>query len=51
VGKAEGKGPLGRSRLGWVDNIKVGLRNREREDGVVWTGFIRLRIETSGGTL
>jgi hypothetical protein len=26
VGKAEGKRPLGRLRLRWVDNIKMGLR-------------------------
>jgi hypothetical protein len=26
VGKPEGKGPLGRPRRMWVDNIKMGLR-------------------------
>ena len=26
VWKPEGKGPLGRSRHGWEDNIKVGLQ-------------------------
>jgi hypothetical protein len=26
VGKPEGKRPLGRSRLRWVDNIKIDLR-------------------------
>jgi hypothetical protein len=26
VGKPEGKKPLGRSRHGWVDNIKMDLR-------------------------
>jgi hypothetical protein len=26
VGKPEGKGPLGRPRRGWEDNIKRGLR-------------------------
>jgi hypothetical protein len=26
VGKPEGKGPLGRPRHRWVDNIKMGLR-------------------------
>jgi hypothetical protein len=26
VGKPEGKGPLGRPRRRWVDNIKMGLR-------------------------
>jgi hypothetical protein len=25
VGKPEGKGPLGRPRRGWVDNIKMDL--------------------------
>jgi hypothetical protein len=25
VGKPEGKGPLGRPRRGWVDNIKIDL--------------------------
>jgi hypothetical protein len=28
VGKPEGKRPLGRSRRRWVDNIKMGLRDR-----------------------
>jgi hypothetical protein len=26
VGKAEGKRPLGRPRLRWVDSIEIGLR-------------------------
>jgi hypothetical protein len=26
VGKPEGKGPLGRPRRRWVDNIRMGLR-------------------------
>jgi hypothetical protein len=26
VGKPEGKGPLGRPRCRWVDNIKIDLR-------------------------
>jgi hypothetical protein len=26
VGKPEGKGPLGRPRRRWVDNIKINLR-------------------------
>jgi hypothetical protein len=47
VGKLEGKRPLGRPRRGWEDNIKMDLR----EDGVVWTGLIRLRIGTSGKLL
>jgi hypothetical protein len=28
VGKPEGKRPLGRPRCGWVDNIKMDLRER-----------------------
>jgi hypothetical protein len=47
VGKPEGKRPLGRPRRTWED--RMDLREREREDGVVWTGFIWLRIGTSGG--
>jgi hypothetical protein len=47
VGKPDGKRPLGRARRRCVDNIKMGLR----QNGVVWTGLIRLRIGTSGGLL
>jgi hypothetical protein len=47
MGKSEGKRPLGRHR--WVNNIRMDLR--EREDGMVWTGLIWLRIGTSGGLL
>jgi hypothetical protein len=47
VGTPEGKRPLGRSRCKWKDNIKMDLR----EDEVVWTGLIRIRIGTSGGPL
>jgi hypothetical protein len=47
VGKPEGKSPLGRPRYRWVDNIKMDLR----QDGVVWTGLIWLRIRTRGGPL
>jgi hypothetical protein len=46
VGKPEGKGPLGRPRHRWVDNIKIDLR----EDGMVWIGLIWLKIGTSGGS-
>jgi hypothetical protein len=35
VGKPEGKRPLGRPRLRWVDNIKMVLREIEW-DGVDW---------------
>jgi hypothetical protein len=44
VGKPEGKRPLGRRRLWWVDNIKV-------ENGVAWAGLMWLRIGTDGGLL
>jgi hypothetical protein len=47
VGKLEGNRPLGRPRRRWVDNIKMDLRLA----GVVWTGFIWLRIGTNGGLL
>jgi hypothetical protein len=49
VGKSEGKRPLGRPRRRWEDNFR--MDEREREDGVVWTGLIWLRIGTSGGLL
>jgi hypothetical protein len=35
VGKLEGKGPLGRTRRGWEDNIKMGLQE-VRCGGVDW---------------
>jgi hypothetical protein len=35
VGKPEGKTPLGRPRLRWVDNIKIDLREIEW-DSVNW---------------
>jgi hypothetical protein len=35
VGKPEGKRPLGKTRRRWVDNIKIDLRERER-DGMDW---------------
>jgi hypothetical protein len=35
VGKPEGKTPLGRPRCGWVDNIKMDLRETGW-DGVDW---------------
>jgi hypothetical protein len=47
VGKPEGKRPLGRPRHGWVDNVKMNLR----EVGMVWTGLIWLRTGTSGELL
>jgi hypothetical protein len=45
VGKPEGKRPLGRPRRRWEGNIKTELR----QEGIVCTGLIWLRIETSGG--
>jgi hypothetical protein len=50
VGKPEGKRPLGRPRLTWLDNIKIGLREIGW-DVVDWIGSIWLRIVTSGGLL
>jgi hypothetical protein len=47
VGKPEGKRPVERPRRRWVDNIKMDLL----EVGVVWTGLVYLRIETSGKLL
>jgi hypothetical protein len=46
VGKPEGKRPLGKPRHGWVDDIKMDLR-----EGVVWTGFVWLKIGTNRGLL
>jgi hypothetical protein len=60
VGKPEGKRPLGRPRLRWVDNFEMELREicwsdmdwiLERDVGVIWTGLIWLRIGTGGGLL
>jgi hypothetical protein len=48
VGRPERKRPQGRSICRWQDNIKWIL---EKWDGMVWTGFIWLRIQISGGTL
>jgi hypothetical protein len=45
--KPEEKRLLGRPRRRWVDNIKMD----HRQDGMVWTGSIWLRIGTSGGLL
>jgi hypothetical protein len=33
----EDRRPLGRSRQGWVNNIKMNLKDK---NGVVWTGLI-----------
>jgi hypothetical protein len=45
VRKPEGKRPHGRPRRRWEDNIRIDLR----EIGMVWTGFVWLRIANSGG--
>jgi hypothetical protein len=50
VGKPEGKRPLGRLRLRWLDNIKMDLREIEG-DGMGSLGLIWLRIGTSRGFL
>jgi len=45
MGKPEGKGPLGRPRRRWEDNIKMDLQ----EVGYgVWTGLIWLRVGIGG---
>jgi hypothetical protein len=46
VGKPEGKRPLGRSRHGWEDNIKMDLQQLGcgGMEGLGW-----FRIETGGG--
>jgi hypothetical protein len=48
VGKPKGKRPLREHTRRWEDNIKMALREIS---WVVWTGFIWLRIRTSGGFL
>jgi hypothetical protein len=47
VGKPQGKKPLGRPRSRYVDNIIIDLR----QDWVVWTGLVWLRIGTRGELL
>jgi len=48
VGKPEGRRPLGRPRIRWVDNIRMDLQ--EVGCGYV-TGLGWSRIETGGGRL
>jgi hypothetical protein len=48
VGRPEGKGPLGRPRCRWEDNIKMDLREIEI---VGRTGFSWLRIGSRGRLL
>ena len=47
MGKTEGKGPLGRPRCGWEDNVKMDIQ----EVGWSWTGLIWRRVGTGGGLL
>jgi hypothetical protein len=46
-GRASRKEATRRPRRKWEDNIKTGLR----QDGVVWTGLIWLKIRTGGRLL
>jgi hypothetical protein len=46
-GKTRRKETTGKTKLRWVDNIKIDLR----QDGILWTGLIWLSIGTSGGLL
>jgi hypothetical protein len=48
IGTREGKRPLGTPRRRWEDTIKMDL---QEVGGVVWTGWIWLRIGTGGGRL
>jgi hypothetical protein len=45
IGIPERKRPLGRPNYRWKDNIRVNLKEIGLE---VWTGFIWLRMGTSG---
>jgi hypothetical protein len=42
VGKPEGKRPVGRPRRGWVDNIKMDLRET-KWDGMNWIDLVQDR--------
>ena len=48
VGKPEGKGPLGRPRRRWEDNIKMDLQEVGRDLGTGWSWIM---IGTGGGRL
>jgi hypothetical protein len=48
VGKPEGKRPFGRTRRRWEDNIEMYVK---KQDTRRRTGFIWLRVRTSGGLL
>jgi hypothetical protein len=47
VGKLKRKRPLGIPRHRWKDNIEMDLK----QDEVVWTGFVWLRVGIGGGLL
>jgi hypothetical protein len=44
VGRPEGKGPLGRTRCRWEDNIKLDLR-KTGMDGASWIQLAQDRIQ------
>jgi hypothetical protein len=46
VGKPEEKGPFGRPKRRWKNNIEMYL---QEVTGMVWTGFNWYRIETGCG--
>jgi hypothetical protein len=48
LGKLEGKGPLGRTRHRWEDNIKCSVKKSVAR---TWTRLIWLMIVPSGGLL
>ena len=48
VGKSEGKGPFGKPRSRWDDNIKMNLKEIRWE---TWIGLIWFRIGPSLGIL
>ena len=48
VGKPEGKGPLGRPRRRWENNIKMDLKEVGCDARAGWT---MLKIGTNGGIL
>jgi len=47
----EGKGPLGRPRQKWEDNVKMDHKEIGWWVGGTWTGVIWLRTRTSAGLL
>jgi len=52
LGKPEGKRPLGIPRHSWEDDIKMDLQEIGRvAPNYFWTGWIWLKIQTSGGFL